>query len=318
MATYRIAFLHPDLGLGGAERLVVDAAAELAAAGHHVDVYTAYYDPQRCFQETKSGAFSVHVHGSWFPRSILGRMIALCAYIRCLLCALVIVWRSWNYRSSDIRAGKQPLYDVVIADQVSAVVPVLRYLTSSKVLFYCHFPDLLLAHGRSESVLKRLYRAPLDALEEHTTGEADLILVNSNFTRKVFQQTFKTLAKAKVEPEVLYPTVLVPSESEIAHAEAAWAGELDKDLAAFIQGGPMLLSINRFERKKGIALAIEALAAMQGASSTASSSSTTTAAGRGSSGTGSRRGGGSGEVASSARLVIAGGYDERLAENRCV
>jgi alpha-1,3/alpha-1,6-mannosyltransferase len=27
----RVAFLHPDLGLGGAERLVVDAAAGLAA-----------------------------------------------------------------------------------------------------------------------------------------------------------------------------------------------------------------------------------------------------------------------------------------------
>eukprot|EP00955_Chlamydomonas_euryale_P082728 363760-Chlamydomonas_euryale.AAC.12 len=46
----RVAFLHPDLGLGGAERLVVDAAAELSAAGHEVDVYTAYYDPARCFQ----------------------------------------------------------------------------------------------------------------------------------------------------------------------------------------------------------------------------------------------------------------------------
>lgn len=44
----RIAFLHPDLGLGGAERLVVDAATELAAHGHNVDVYTAYYDPNRC------------------------------------------------------------------------------------------------------------------------------------------------------------------------------------------------------------------------------------------------------------------------------
>ena len=32
----RIAFCHPDLGLGGAERLVVDAACELCNHGHTV------------------------------------------------------------------------------------------------------------------------------------------------------------------------------------------------------------------------------------------------------------------------------------------
>ncbi len=31
-----VAFIHPDLGLGGAERLVVDAALELSARGHAV------------------------------------------------------------------------------------------------------------------------------------------------------------------------------------------------------------------------------------------------------------------------------------------
>ena len=75
----RIAFCHPDLGLGGAERLIVDAAQELGSRGHEVDVYTAYYDPNRCFQETKSGAFRVLVRGNWFPRSIGNRAMALCA-----------------------------------------------------------------------------------------------------------------------------------------------------------------------------------------------------------------------------------------------
>lgn len=32
----RVAFCHPDLGLGGAERLVVDAACELCNHGHKV------------------------------------------------------------------------------------------------------------------------------------------------------------------------------------------------------------------------------------------------------------------------------------------
>ena len=38
--------------------------------------------------------------------------------------------------------------------QVSAVMPVLRALTSSKTLFYCHFPDMLLSQGREVSLLK--------------------------------------------------------------------------------------------------------------------------------------------------------------------
>lgn len=34
----RVAFCHPDLGLGGAERLVVDAATELSTKGHEVGI----------------------------------------------------------------------------------------------------------------------------------------------------------------------------------------------------------------------------------------------------------------------------------------
>jgi alpha-1,3/alpha-1,6-mannosyltransferase len=106
----RIAFLHPDLGLGGAERLVVDAAVELVARGHTVDFFTSHYDPRRCFQETLTGGFSITVAGAWFPRHVLGRLYALCAYVRCVLAALYMaVVRCWL---GGVR------YDVVIADQV--------------------------------------------------------------------------------------------------------------------------------------------------------------------------------------------------------
>ncbi len=40
------AFIHPDLGLGGAERLVVDAALELSARGHAVSALTLTNDRQ--------------------------------------------------------------------------------------------------------------------------------------------------------------------------------------------------------------------------------------------------------------------------------
>ena len=50
----------------------------------------------------------------------------------------------------------------------------------AQVLFYCHFPDLLLVQRRSR--LRSLYRAPLNRIEEASTGRADRLLVNSNFT----------------------------------------------------------------------------------------------------------------------------------------
>lgn len=66
----RIAFVHPDLGIGkldisedhhqadlpgGAERLVVDAAVALKNRGHEVVLFTSRHDKARCFEETKDG-----------------------------------------------------------------------------------------------------------------------------------------------------------------------------------------------------------------------------------------------------------------------
>lgn len=49
----RVVFLHPDLGIGGAERLVVDAAVALKSQGCSVQIWTAHYDPKHCFSETR-------------------------------------------------------------------------------------------------------------------------------------------------------------------------------------------------------------------------------------------------------------------------
>lgn len=234
--TLHIGFVHPDLGLGGAERLVVDAAAELAQHGHSMQMYTAYYNPQRCFDETKSGLFSVTVAGGWFPRNAWGRLHALCAVIRCALAVFAMAWQVWTHKVKP--------YDVIIVDQVAAVVPLLRLLLpSTKVLFYCHFPDLLLT--QRTSLLKAVYRAPLDALEQSATGQADLLLVNSGFTAGVFAQTFKRLAAKGVQPAVLYPAVAIPDADVLDAAAATWRQQLDSSLVKLLEQGPTFLSINR-------------------------------------------------------------------------
>lgn len=50
-----IVFFHPDLGIGGAERLVVDAAVGLQKRGHRVVIFTSHCDPAHCFDEARDG-----------------------------------------------------------------------------------------------------------------------------------------------------------------------------------------------------------------------------------------------------------------------
>ena len=90
----KVVFLHPDLGIGGAERLVVDAALALQSKGHQVHIITSYHDPGHCFPETKDGTIPITVSGNWLPRSIFGRFLALCAYIRMIWAAFYAVFAS--------------------------------------------------------------------------------------------------------------------------------------------------------------------------------------------------------------------------------
>lgn len=50
-----IVFFHPDLGIGGAERLVIDAAVGLQELGHKVTIFTSYCDKNHCFEEARDG-----------------------------------------------------------------------------------------------------------------------------------------------------------------------------------------------------------------------------------------------------------------------
>ena len=151
----RVAFLHPDLGLGGAERLVVDAASGLCRLGHSVSVYTSHYEPSRSFAETRSGAFPVLVYGAWLPRSIAGRLHIFFAMLRMLWLALcVALWQGSSY-------------DVIIVDQVSACVPLLKLLCPwAKVLFYCAWQQQQQPATLTHLAMRR--HSPHSPLHTHT------------------------------------------------------------------------------------------------------------------------------------------------------
>ena len=165
-----VVFLHPDLGIGGAERAVIDAALALKSRNNTVEFVTSHHDPSHCFDETRNGTLKVTTAGDWLPRNIFGLFSALCAYTRMIYAALYVVFAT----------GKHA--DIIFVDQISACIPILKSFSNAKILFYCHFPDMLLTERRN--ILKKFYRWPIDKVEEKTTGMADKILVNSKFTGK--------------------------------------------------------------------------------------------------------------------------------------
>jgi len=112
-------------------------------------------------------------------------------------------------------------------------------------MFYCHFPDKLLAE--KGGLLKRTYRWPFDWIESWSTGCSDGIVVNSNFTKTIFADAFPRLKHRR--PGVIYPCVDTEAvEDEADHDKPLWKGK------------KVILSINRFERKKDVGLAIRAFA----------------------------------------------------------
>ncbi|CAH0388860.1 unnamed protein product [Bemisia tabaci] len=268
MSSKRIVILHPDLGIGGAERLVVDAALALKKRNHEVCFVTTHHDRSHCFKETVDGTFEVIVVGDWLPRNIFGYFFALCAYLRMIYAAFYIVFFS----------NLAPL--LVFCDLVSVCIPVLK-LGHIPVIFYCHHPDLLLSQAGGR--LKALYRFPLNWLEEKTTAKASIILVNSKYTQKVFKETFKTI---KSTPDILYPSIPIENFSETISCLPLKQILKNPD---FPSDATVFLSINRYERKKSIDLAIKALKQLKESLPES--------------------------TMKKVYLIVAGGYDTRLLEN---
>jgi len=227
----RIAFFHPDLGIGGAERWLIDAARALQAAGHRVTIVTSRWDCSRCFEATRDGTLDVRVRGSWLPAHIAQRFRAPCALARSAACVIESVARGEHY-------------DIVFVDLVPHIVPMLRRWLRARVVYYCHFPDQLMTPRRSW--IYRLYRWPIDLLEARSVARADRVLVNSRFTAAAARRIYATGSQA--EPEVLYPGVPSPRSK----SDRARCG--DPEL--------MLLCVSRFERRKRLGLAVEAFAAL--------------------------------------------------------
>jgi alpha-1,3/alpha-1,6-mannosyltransferase len=222
----RIGFVHPQLGVGGAERLVLDAASCLQQAGHRVTIFTSRHHRDYSLDD----AVEVRTYGDFLPLDIADRMIAPLNIGRTCYSALRL-------------AMSREHFDVIFADLVSQSIPILRLMTRAKIIFYCHFPDRWLAPQLGG--LYRWYRAPIDWSERVSIGMAHLVIGNSRFTVSIIGRTFPRLGP----PRLLCPGVDV--------ASFATNGRAARDDSI------MLLAINRYDRRKNTGLAIEALAGLE-------------------------------------------------------
>lgn len=263
-----ICILHLDLGQGGAERQTIDEALALKSLGHKITIYTTHHDRNRCFSETIDNKLlgnCIKVHGDWIPRNIFGKLHALMSIFRLLWCALLLLICNRN------------TFDIVFIDQVSHVIPFLKFL-NSKIIYYCHFPDMLLVVGQKKSVLKAVYRVIINWVEKITTVNCDVLLCNSHFTKGIIEHTFNETLQLvpQLKAIVVYPAIDINQYQNIVQYEQQ---KKQKKRLTF-------LSINRYEKKKEIDLAINALFVLRKKYPNMA-----------------------------LKLIIAGGYDDRLVEN---
>ena len=105
--------------------------------------------------------------------------------------------------------------------------------------------------------------------------------MNSHFTAGVFRETFRSLGG--VHTDVLYPSLNTHAFNQAPTEEPGLQGLLPEGTSC------TFLSLNRYERKKNLGLALEALAALRARLAPG--------------------------LTTGLHLVVAGGYDERVSEN---
>lgn len=231
--------------------------------------------------------------------------------------------------------------DVAVVDLVS--LPLLVFwVFGIPTLFYCHFPDKLLAQSLAadkppRSKVIALYRAAIEAADALALRTAAHVACNSRFTASAYASVFPHLTP----PSVIYPCVSIPpspgdsdddGKDKVDKAEAspkqpqkqtsdddeidtilkeifpptqAPSTESTKSTTASSSSAcslpPFFLSLNRYERKKNHALAIRALSEARRRLRFNNNKDK-----------------GDDNDEPNVHLVIAGGYDPRLPENRAV
>jgi len=262
----RAIFVRPSLSVSGADRWAVDAAIALQARGWHVEIVVNFHNPAWTLPEVAGGQVTVTVFGG-IPLWCTGNRLR----------AVLSLVNQWILLRRIRRRGSVP--DLFVGDIVpQALTAIRRNFPTSAVLYYCHFPDRLgvTAHG-----LYGLYREAIGRREDRAMRAAHRIVANSHYTAEAVRRTFPFLTADRLA--IVQPGVRLPR---------AKAGEEESRPEAAADAKRMLLSVARFDPRKGLDLAVEAFAGLRARV-------------------------GAAEFARW-RLVLAGGFDRRLPEVRAL
>jgi len=138
--------LHGELGRGGAERWLLDTADVLSDANDVIIFsYCEVPGPNYSFNDLhiKDKTFRCQYIKTYVPRALYGKCIHFMAVINMVVMALML----WFMIVLDIETSPE----VIISDHVAIINPILRLLfPSSKVYFYCHFPESCLQYDIDE------------------------------------------------------------------------------------------------------------------------------------------------------------------------
>lgn len=225
MSRRSIALIHPRVGLGGDSRLMLDAALALAARGHRIVLFTAQDSAPEWMAEVEGVGIGVRLRGNWIPHHVGQRLRAPLSLLQCASAGL----------RSELSSGG---FDLVFCDTVPQAIPLWQAWSRRPVVYYCHYPDLLLTPPRSGAY--RLYRGPLDAAERYALRRAARVLVNSAFTARRLEEVEPGLA-----PEVVHPSVDVTRFAHLPPLDPA--------------APQRLLVFGRFARSKNLELALDTL-----------------------------------------------------------
>ena len=280
-----IVFLHLDLGIGGAEQLIVNLALASLPRGEEndnqddndddylnakVSIFTTHCDQSHCFDAVRKSknhcgrlANSVYVVGSFIPVNIFGYGTVFFSTIRMLYLSMIARWTF-------------PNADVFLLDVLPTPIPFLIWSQVKSVIYYCHFPDKLLKRDTVngvvfdkekrpkqlfKDVLKGWYRYMMNSIEEWSMSYADLCCLNSNFTKaevlKAFPRLLNHYTRKNGEnpPEDSFMEVLYPAIDLDKFIQPDF--ESKKKLVLKEKKAP-IVSLNRFERKKNIEVLLDA------------------------------------------------------------
>ena len=340
-----IVFLHLDLGIGGAEQLIVNLAlaslpptdlsndegvsTSISTEGNnkethlnaHVSILTTHCNQDHCFDAVNQTldppgilSSSVHVLGESLPVTIFGKGTAFCSTLR-------MMYLSYKARKM------YPNADVFVLDVLPTSIPYLVQ-KSKCVIFYCHFPDKLLTRdtvngeresesksnddrdgtnlgsesgsgGSIKAIMRNQYRNLLDYMEESAMSYADLICVNSKFTKQEVMRAFPSIGGGgtREQPstcmQVLYPAIdlnkFIPPD--FIRKEQLMDASASSSSSSSNRSQTPIVSLNRFERKKNIQVLLHAYASIRDVFKK------------------------EGKLSALPPLVISGGYDPRNPEN---